>query len=196
MGSMCSSLCQDQRSLVPAATGNLAWCSGTMGICQGSFEKAIHSESYFLLFQPCQLSSLIHSINRPGALTMYGNKSTIFDGYVSANLIEHLIFKRVIFLTSWPGKSFEDVIRIQQIFIELSVPGLCLGPGDMALQQEICTMKWTPEQRKWAWVHLFPLFRSKLPTHTSWLLLSLSLLPPTLPSQSLILLGTSLIMEQ
>lgn len=56
--------------MVPAAaTGKLAGCPGTLEICQGSAEKVIHSDSWFLLlFQPCQLSSLIRRLNRPYAL--------------------------------------------------------------------------------------------------------------------------------
>lgn len=61
------------------------------GDLPGGSEKTTLSH-FLLLLQHCQVSSLIHSMNRPYALTMCGDKWTVLDGHDYANLIQYLIF--------------------------------------------------------------------------------------------------------
>lgn len=59
------------------------------GDLPGGSEKTTLSH-FLLLLQHCQVSSLIHSMNRPYALTMCGDKWTVLDGHDYANLIQYL----------------------------------------------------------------------------------------------------------
>lgn len=67
MGRLCTSLCQEQRSVVPAATGTLPGTQAPWGLARaGRLWGVTRSAPCFLpSFQHCQLSSWVQSVNRP-----------------------------------------------------------------------------------------------------------------------------------
>lgn len=125
MGRMCTSLCQEQRSGVPAATGNLAWCPGTMGICQVALRRW---PLWVIFFFYSNTARWVHWFTQWIGL-MHLPCVEINGLYLMVMIMQiwysiwFLHF--IIVLSPWPGEGLEDVKRIQQLFSEL---WLCARP--------------------------------------------------------------------